>query len=137
LIDDEGEFVTPLAKRLVRRDMQVAAEYSGEAGLEALRGDSEIDLVLLDMKMPGMDVIAKLRAIKKDFPLVEVIILTAHATVESAVEGMKLGAFDYLMKPADMDELMEKLDAAIARRREQQRKMLESAGRNIRTHRGK
>ena len=65
-----------------------------------------IDVVILDVKMPGMDGIQTLEEIKRRFPITEVIMLTGHATVESAIEGMKLGAFDYLMKPCDMEQLV-------------------------------
>jgi DNA-binding NtrC family response regulator len=72
--------------------------------------------VILDVKMPGMDGIATLKAIKNRYPLVEVIMLTGHATVESAVEGLKSGATDYLMKPTDMDDLIRKSEDAYAKR---------------------
>jgi len=76
--------------------------------------------------MPGMDGIETLREIKRKYPLVEVVMLTGHATVETAIEGMKLGAFDYLMKPCDMDILISKVGGAAARRREQETKIVEA-----------
>jgi DNA-binding NtrC family response regulator len=83
-------------------------------------------VVILDVKMPGMDGIETLREIKRNHPLVEVIMLTGHATVETAIEGMKLGAFDYLMKPCDIDLLVAKVSEAAARKRKQEEKILEA-----------
>ncbi len=79
--------------------------------------------MVLDVKMPGMDGIDTLKAIKAAYPLVEVIMLTGHATVESAIEGMKLGALDYLMKPCDMDVLLAKLQEAKAKKDRQEEKI--------------
>jgi DNA-binding NtrC family response regulator len=81
--------------------------------------DVEIDVVILDIKMPGMDGIETLQEIKKRFPLVEVIMLTGHGTIETAVQGMKLGAYDFLIKPADFDDLVTKLNKARERRHDQ------------------
>ena len=90
--------------------------------LDALHTEA-FDLLLADIKMPGMDGIETLREIKKQFPLVEVIMLTGHGSTETAVEGMKLGAFDYLMKPADFDDLTLKLEGARKRKDEQQERI--------------
>jgi len=111
LVDDEARFVQTLAKNLGVQDLPTVAAHSGQEALEKLAEDNRIDLVILDVKMPGMDGIETLRAIKRSYPLVEVIMLTGHATVESAIEGMKLGAFDYLMKPVDLDLLVSKIKA--------------------------
>lgn len=75
-----------------------------------------VHVVILDVKMPGMDGVATLREIKRQFPMVEVIMLTGHATVESAIEGLKSGAADYLMKPADLEDIIEKATDAFNRR---------------------
>jgi DNA-binding NtrC family response regulator len=83
--------------------------------------------------MPGMDGIETLKEIKRQFPLVEVIMLTGHATVESAIEGMKLGAFDYLMKPSDIDLLVEKVTEAAAKKRRHEEKIIEAQMRDITT----
>jgi DNA-binding NtrC family response regulator len=80
----------------------------------------------LDVKMPGIDGIETLRLIKAGYPLTEVIMLTAHATIESAIEGMKLGAFDYLMKPCDMDQLMTKVGEATQKKRDHEEKIREA-----------
>jgi len=80
-------------------------------------------VVILDIKMPGMDGIETLKEIKKRFPMVEVIMLTGHGSAESAVEGMKLGAFDYLLKPADIDSLTEKVNGARKRKEEHEERI--------------
>jgi DNA-binding NtrC family response regulator len=99
LVDDEAPFIETLAKRLAKRELTIVTAFSGAEALQKLDSESGIDVVVLDVKMPGMDGIETLKAIKNIHPLVEVIMLTGHATVESAIEGMKLGALDYLMKP--------------------------------------
>jgi DNA-binding NtrC family response regulator len=111
LVDDERDFLTTLVKRLKKRGLTPLEADSGEKALEILKKE-KIDVVVLDVKMPGMDGITALREIKKIDPLVEVLMLTGHANVEVAIEGMSLGAFDYLMKPADIDELHYKLQDA-------------------------
>jgi len=122
LVDDEKDFVEMLSLRLQEAGENVTPAYDGKECLEALR-KSNFDVVLLDIKMPGMDGIQTLREIKKKFPIVEVIMLTGHGTTETAVEGMKLGAFDYLLKPADFHELLEKLEAARKRKEEQEERI--------------
>ena len=122
LVDDEKDFVEMLALRLNEVGEKVTAVYSGKECLETLQ-NKEIDVVILDIKMPGMDGMETLGEIKKRFPLVEVIMLTGHGTTETAVEGMKMGAFDYLMKPADFDDLTTKLEAARKRKDEQEERI--------------
>lgn len=116
LVDDEGEYLDTLVKRLKKRNILASGVESGEKALEALE-TREIDVVLLDVKMPGMDGIETLREIKRRYPLVEVIMLTGHASLEVAVEGMELGAFDYLMKPISIDEILYKVEDAQQKRR--------------------
>jgi DNA-binding NtrC family response regulator len=137
LVDDEEAFVNALTKRLSVRDIAVVSAFSGEAGLDQLNQDPLIDVVLLDVKMPGMDGIDTLREIKRLHPIVEVIMLTGHATLESAIEGMKLGAFDYLMKPCDLEELIGKVEEAKLKRRAHQAKILEASGKELRAKRGR
>jgi len=122
LVDDEKDFVEMLSLRLVDVGERVTPAYSGRECLEILEKEN-IDVVILDIKMPGMDGIETLREIKRRFPIVEVIMLTGHGTTETAVEGMKLGAFDYLMKPADIDELFYKLQDAFKKKTIQQEKI--------------
>lgn len=122
LVDDEKEFVDKLAKRLKHRDYDVTLAYSGEEALEKVR-QFLYDVIILDILMPGMDGIETLKNIKPIRPLAEVIMLTGHATVETAIEGMKLGAFDYLMKPTEIDELTEKINNAYQRKAEQEERI--------------
>ena len=115
LVDDEERFLSTTQKLLAKKGIQTLTAASGEKALELL-GTNLVHVVILDVKMPGMDGNATLREIKRQFPLVEVIMLTGHATVESAVDGLKAGAIDYLTKPADIDELIEKANEAFAKR---------------------
>jgi len=112
LVDDEVGFVDAMAKRLNKRELEIKTAYSGPEALQKLASDSKTDVIILDVKMPVMDGIETLREIKKAHPLIEVIMLTGHATVETGIEGMKLGAFDYLVKPCDIDQLMVKVQQA-------------------------
>ena len=126
LVDDEVPFVEAMTKRLMRRDLEVEKAFSGDEAVRKLTNGSKAEVVILDVKMPGMDGIDTLKAIKSKTPLVEVIMLTGHATVESAIEGMKLGAFDYLLKPCDMDHLITKVYEAAARKRQHEEKIIEA-----------
>ena len=126
LVDDEVPFVEAVTRRLVKRNLQVSSAFSGMDALDRLGKDSAVEVVILDVKMPGMDGIEALREIKKKHPLVEVVMLTGHATVETAIEGMRLGAFDYLMKPCDIDILISKVTEAASRKRKQEEKILEA-----------
>jgi len=111
VVDDEKDFLDVLTKRLRKRKLNLSVAYSGEEAIQIV-GSVPLDVVVLDMRMPGMDGLETLREIKKIRPAIEVIMLTGHANVETAVEGMELGAFDYLMKPVDFDELLYKLQDA-------------------------
>ncbi len=111
LVDDEAEFLETLVKRLTKRKLDVIGATSGKEALGILL-ENPVDVIVLDVKMPDMDGIETLREIKKLRPYVEVIMLTGHANVEVAIQGMELGAFDYLMKPMDIDELLYKLQDA-------------------------
>ena len=126
LVDDEVPFVETMAKRLEKRNLQIISAHDGQEALEKLNKNRNVDVVILDVKMPGMDGIEVLREIKKTHPLIEVIMLTGHATVETAIEGMKLGAYDYLMKPCELEELMAKVEAATKKRRAHEEKIREA-----------
>lgn len=115
IVDDEDDFREAIMKRLRARKMEVEGANSGPQALEML-AEKDFDVIILDVKMPGMDGIEALRAIKQQKPLVEVIMLTGHASVESGIQGMQLGAFDYVMKPVALDDLMDKLRQAYERR---------------------
>jgi len=118
LVDDEKDFVEMLSLRLQENGEDVLSAYNGKECLKTLE-EKNIEVVILDVKMPGMDGIETLKKIKAQYPLVEVIMLTGHGTIQAAVEGMKLGAFDFLLKPADFKELTNKLNQARERRKEQ------------------
>jgi DNA-binding NtrC family response regulator len=124
LVDDEVPFVETMTKRLAKRDLQVVSAFSGKAALEKLKEFPEIEVVILDVKMPEMDGIETLREVKRFFPLTEVIMLTGHATVETGIEGMKLGAFDYLMKPCDIENLLLKVKEAASKKRSHEEKII-------------
>jgi len=125
LVDDEEEFVETLAQRLEVREFDVTTALNGADALERLEHE-EVDLVILDLQMPGVDGIAVLRKIKELKPLIEVIMLTGHATVETAIEGMKLGAFDFLIKPTETEELVEKINRAFGRKADQDERIREA-----------
>ena len=108
LVDDEQQFVETLAQRLETRGFVVDTALEGDRCLAILK-DKDMDVVVLDVQMPGRSGIDTLKEIKKLRPLTEVIMLTGHATVETAIEGMKLGAYDYLMKPSEIDDLVAKI----------------------------
>ncbi|MBL7213873.1 MAG: response regulator [Desulfobacteraceae bacterium] len=122
LVDDEVEFVETLAKRMNKRNVKASGVNSGEEALEFL-DQYPTDVVLLDVKMPGIDGIQALREIKERYPLIEVIMLTGHANVEVAIQGMELGAFDYLMKPMAIDDLLYKVQDAWKKKTLQEKKI--------------
>ena len=136
LVDDESPFVEALSTRLTMRELQVSIALSGPEALEKLEQNPSIDVVVLDVKMPGMDGIETLKAIKARYPLIEVIMLTGHATVESAIDGMKDGALDYLMKPCDLDVLMAKVREAKNKKAAQEAKIAEARAMSIYHRRG-
>ena len=138
IVDDEVAFVETLVKRLAKRDLRVVAAHSGTEALDKLEagGPTKIDVVILDVKMPGMDGLETLARIKEQHPLIEVVMLTGHATVESAIDGMKKGAFDYLMKPCEVDLLLEKINQATRKKREHEEKILEAKASLISLRRG-
>ena len=121
-VDDEVEFLDTLLKRMKKRNVNVSGVKSGEEAIKFV-DQEQVDVVVLDVRMPGMDGIETLRQLKKRDPLIEVIMLTGHASVEVAVEGMELGAFDYLMKPMDIDELLYKLQDAHKKKSIQEEKI--------------
>ena len=135
LVDDEVPFVETMTKRLSKRQLKVLPAYSGREALEKL-AENAVDVVILDVKMPGMDGIQTLREIKKTHPLVEVIMLTGHATVETAVEGMRLGAFDYLMKPCEIEELLAKVKEAKDKKGKHEQKIMDARMKEITLRRG-
>jgi DNA-binding response OmpR family regulator len=111
LVDDEEAYVNILAKRLAKRDFVVTAAYSGTQGLQAIRQD-EFDVAVLDLKMEDMDGIEVLKIFKKMLPQMAVIMLTGHGSEQAAREGIQFGAFDYLTKPCELDDLVDRIKAA-------------------------
>lgn len=136
LVDDEAPFVDTMTKRLNKRDLDIVTANSGPEALEKLAANDHIDVVILDVKMPGMDGIETLRAIKHAHPLVEVIMLTGHATVETGISGMKLGAFDYLMKPCEIDHLVTKVKEAKSKKSKHEEKITQARIQEISLRRG-
>ncbi len=116
VVDDEVDFLETIVKRLQKRQVDAEGVETGEAAVEVL-SNKLFDVVLLDVKMPGrMDGIQTLREIKRIQPLAEVLLLTGHASVETSIEGMKLGAFDYLLKPMKFEELLIKMASAFEKK---------------------
>ena len=116
LIDDEKGFVEVMSKRLSKRNIQVTKAFSGTGGIQALRGE-DFDVVVLDLKMEDMDGLEVLKIFKTMVPQMPVTMLTGHASEEAAREGIRLGAFDYLTKPCELEELVQKIHEAVAARR--------------------
>ena len=115
LVDDEEDFLSVLSQRLEARDLKVEKATRGEDAVE-LVDQKEFDVRLLDLAMPGMDGLETLQKIKEGHPDAEIIMLTGHGTVESGVEAMKLGAEDFIEKPVDIRNLMEKIKDAKEKR---------------------
>ncbi len=112
LVDDEPGFIEIMTKRLKRRGFKVTSVLSGTEALRSLRRQ-DYDIVVLDLKMEDMDGIEVLRILKTIAPEIPVIILTGHGSEEAAVDGLALGAFDYLMKPCDLEELINVMQKAV------------------------
>ncbi|MFP3980817.1 MAG: response regulator [Desulfobacterales bacterium] len=112
LVDDEEEFVSTLAERLEIRGFESKAAYSGDQALSLIESN-DYDVVVLDVKMPGMDGLEVMDHIKARRPEMPVILLTGHGSTQEGMEGMHKGAFDYLMKPLDIDELIAKIQEAL------------------------
>jgi DNA-binding NtrC family response regulator len=119
IVDDEEQFVEALSERLSMRDYDVTTSLTGEDAIEKIT-NYNFDVVILDVRLPGIDGTEVLQEMKILKPLTEVIMLTGHGTVEMAIEGMKLGAFDFLMKPCETEDLTLKIDKAHDRKAEQE-----------------
>lgn len=122
LVDDEEMFLEFLSRRLISYQYDVTICLSGENALE-MTIEHDFDVVILDVLMPGMDGIETLGEIKKIRPLTEVIMLTGHASRESGIEGMKLGAYGYLSKPCDTEDLIAKINKAYDRKLEHEKRI--------------
>jgi two-component system, response regulator RegA len=117
LVDDEVGYVEIVSKRLTKRNFAVTAALSGGEGIQALRKD-DFDVAVLDLKMGDMDGIEVLKIFKKMCPEMAVIMLTGHGSEQAARDGMAYGAFDYLTKPCELEELVAKIRQACERRGE-------------------
>ncbi len=115
IVDDEVGFVNILAKRLSRRNMEVASAYTGTEAIQILR-KQDFDVAVLDLKMEEMDGIEVLKIFKKMDPKMVVIMLTGHGSEQAAREGIEFGAFDYLTKPCELEDLMAKIREAYQER---------------------
>ena len=135
LVDDEEKFVEMLAQRLEARGLEVGTAFSGDEALARLK-EKDFDVIILDVLMPGKDGVDTLREIKQLKPLTEVIMLTGHATVETAINGMKLGAHDFLMKPTETKDLVDKITNAYRRKTEQEERIRQAEVDRIAKSRG-
>jgi len=131
LVDDEVPFVETMAKRLATRNIETITAFSAEEGLEKIKENQTIDVIVLDVKMPGMNGLDMLKKIKTGFFRTEVIMLTGHATIEMGIDGMKLGAYDFLTKPCDIEELVSKVKEATKKKREHDDKIKEAEQKNL------
>ena len=130
LVDDEQVFTDNMASLLTARGYRVHSAYNGESALKALEKE-RFDVVVLDLKMPGMDGITTLRELKKLGLFTETLILTGHGSMDSAVEAIKLGAYDYLTKPCGIEELVTKIEGARDKKNGAERKDMEEKIRKV------
>ncbi|KAF0122356.1 MAG: response regulator receiver [bacterium] len=124
LVDDEVVFTNNISKLLANRGYRVTAVYDGESAIRALEKE-RFDVVVLDLRMPGIDGITTLAAIKKLGLFTEILLLTGHGSMNTAVEAMKLGAYDYLSKPCDIDELVAKIEGAWKKTRKNEKGIID------------
>ena len=130
IVDDEKDFAESLGERLTLREYDVMTAFNGRQAIDLVTSQN-FDVVILDVLMPDTNGIEVLRTIKERKPLTEVIMLTGNATVETAIKGMKLGAFDYLMKPCETEELIKKIENAHARKLDQEERIRDAKVKEI------
>lgn len=119
IVDDEEDFVETLVSRLKKRNVDAIGVRSGEEAIEYIK-KKEFHIVVMDIKMPGgIDGIEAMRLIKKEHPQTEIILLTGHASIETSIEGMKFGAFDYILKPVKLEDLLKKITSALEKKKKQ------------------
>ena len=126
LVDDEEEFVVAIAERLRKRSFIANCVFSGEEALNQLEKKNSIEVVILDIRLPDIDGTEILKKIKTKHPLIEVIIISGYAAIDSAVESLKLGAFDYLEKPFELNDVILKSKQAAQKKREREAKILDA-----------
>jgi len=137
VVDDEVDFLETVVNRLQKRQLNATGVTSGEEAVALLK-EELFDVIILDIKMPGgMDGIETLREIKRIQPLIEVILLTGHASVETSIEGMKLGAFDYCLKPIKFEELLQKMAAAFEKKSTHDKKIRDAKIKQLIRHPGR
>ena len=121
-VDDEVVFANNMSKLLSNRGYRVSTVYSGDEAVRTLQGSRAFDVIVLDLKMPGMDGIATLKEIKNLGIFIETLILTGHGSIDTALEATRLGAYDYLTKPCEIDDLVSKIEGAWEKKDEEQRR---------------
>jgi len=137
VVDDEVDFLETVVNRLKKRQLNATGVTSGEEAVALLK-EELFDVIILDIKMPGgMDGIETLREVKRIQPLIEVILLTGHASVETSIEGMKLGAFDYCLKPIKFEELLQKMAAAFEKKSTHDKKIRDAKIKQLIRHPGR
>lgn len=135
LVDDEKDFVDTLSQRLIMRKFDVTTSLSGDEAVKLIK-KIEYDVVVLDVQMPGKSGIETLKEIKAARPLISVIMLTGHATVEAAIQGMKIGAYDFLIKPTETDDLVDKINNAYNLKSEHEERIRQAEIKGILKKRG-
>jgi len=123
IVDDEKDFVEPLAERFEQRDFTVLCAFSGQEAIKIVEENRDLEIIILDIKMPGMDGIETLSEIRKINTVVEIILLTGHSTIKTAVEGLRRGAFDYLLKPIEFDDLLSRINDAVSKEKMHENKL--------------
>jgi DNA-binding NtrC family response regulator len=135
LVDDEKDFLDVMSERIEARGMEVTTADSAMKALELVKSGN-FDAIIVDLMMPAMDGLQTLKAIKEKNPDLQVILLTGHATVEKGIEAMKLGAMDFVEKPADLDRLTEIIKKAQGRKMVLMEKRIEEKMKDIISHKG-
>jgi DNA-binding response OmpR family regulator len=135
IVDDEKDFTELLSERLETRGFKTRIAFDGNEAISRLN-EENADVVLLDVMMPGKSGVETLKEIKNSWPITEVIMLTGHATVETAIEGMKLGAYDYLIKPTGIEDLSQKITSAYQRKSDHEERIRQAEINKIIEHKG-
>ncbi|MFH1155549.1 MAG: response regulator [Pseudomonadota bacterium] len=125
LVDDERQFAETLAQRLHLRGIAADCAFSGKQAIHYLDNDKTVEVVIMDVNMPGGDGMETIRELKDRHPLVEVIMLTGQACIDAAIEAIKLGAFDYLSKPCELDQLIARAEQAVSRKKDREARIFD------------